>query len=596
MSRPKPSFQSTHLSILLKSAGLAIISLSLFGGMFHYLPVFPFLWILPLAVYVLSLYTSINFSKQLNHSLLLLVKPFLILPVLIPLTIQVPANGYAWILDLIILFFICVMCHSRLFATLNRTKDTSKLLLYITGGTVIGCLMVSLWPHDSPFHGAHFVIALVLVSFVLPMPVIATRIPPPAPAFPWMDIALPIGLFIVLCVMRLIFPHIVAIHYSHIRGIAAAYTVLYCVVASAGCYIQRHTPLSFGLATAAVLMVGMVLGGQYVPYRPDTVFLVFGISNEFLSLCCAMTLAAFLRTSIVFDEKTPFGEIKVKHNIRNNTFELSNNDIIHGAQFIEEKSQMQPLTYYSTKGPLGQVFAGLSGASIKEVAIIGLGAGTIATYGKAGQNFTFYEINPAIDKIARNPVFFTFLKNSRANIKTVIGDGRKMIAEAAPHLYDMIIVDAYSGDIIPKQLMTQEALLLYGEKLTAGGLLVFHISSKSADILPVIARLAGATGYTGLVQYHDPQENAAGSRSISGLGLVVAEKKAPEEDTWSVLFERFIFRMGLLHNEHDMEISSRWAVLTRQADALSFLSIDPRWEPLVEVANTPLWTDVMVKK
>ena len=172
---------------------------------------------------------------------------------------------------------------------------------------------------------------------------------------------------------------------------------------------------------------------------------------------------------------------------------------IHGAQSLDPAARREPLTYYHRTGPLGQVFAVFSGPRAKqEVAVIGLGTGTIACYGQAGQHFTFYEIDPAMEQIARDPRYFTYLSDCPAQVKVILGDARLSLRGAPESFYDMIILDAFSSDAIPIHLVTREAIRLYLAKLKPGGILVFHISNRYLDLKPVLGNLARDAGLVAL--------------------------------------------------------------------------------------------------
>jgi len=126
------------------------------------------------------------------------------------------------------------------------------------------------------------------------------------------------------------------------------------------------------------------------------------------------------------------------------------------------------------------------------VGIIGLGAGIIAAYGRTGDVYRFYEINPLVVKIARTD--FTYLRDSRADVEVILGDARLSLEREAAQDYDIFIVDAFSGDAIPIHLLTREALQLYLSHLKKDGILALHISNLYIDLKPVIQRLAEKAG------------------------------------------------------------------------------------------------------
>ena len=162
---------------------------------------------------------------------------------------------------------------------------------------------------------------------------------------------------------------------------------------------------------------------------------------------------------------------------------------------------------FEVEGPIGEVLAILQQQSELEVALIGLGAGTLADYSRPGDTFTFFEIDPAVVEIATNPDLFTYVSDAEGAIEFFVGDGRVML-ERSSNLYDAILMDAFSSDAIPAHLVTREAVNGYLEHLRADGLLVFHISNRHIDIEPVLGRLADDAGLVARSRFHTPSEAA----------------------------------------------------------------------------------------
>ncbi len=145
---------------------------------------------------------------------------------------------------------------------------------------------------------------------------------------------------------------------------------------------------------------------------------------------------------------------------------------------------------------MGDVF-GLTG--IRDVGVVGLGVGTVAAYGTSGQDFTFFEIDPEVIKIARDPSLFTYLRDSQASVKTTVGDGRLEVEKLPKASLDMLVLDAFSSDAIPVHLLTTEAMRTYADRLRPGGMLVVHISNKVFDLAPVLTSTAQTLGWSGRV-------------------------------------------------------------------------------------------------
>lgn len=181
---------------------------------------------------------------------------------------------------------------------------------------------------------------------------------------------------------------------------------------------------------------------------------------------------------------------------------LTNGTIQHGTQIFGTDAQRKtPTTYYAPDSGVGLALNlccprpdGSVDGSVRarNIGVIGLGAGTLAAYGRPGDRIRFYEINPAVEPIARNA--FTYIRESRAQIDIINGDARTSLAREQPQNFDVLVIDAFSGDAIPLHLLTREAVALYRRHLAPGGILAFHISNQHVDLEPAIALLAQNAG------------------------------------------------------------------------------------------------------
>jgi hypothetical protein len=225
--------------------------------------------------------------------------------------------------------------------------------------------------------------------------------------------------------------------------------------------------------------------------------------------------------SIVFVERNAFGIVKVRKTVHDMNV-LVSGTTVHGAQMTTPDGRGQPLTYYRRIGPLGEIFAARGGRLRgKAIAVIGLGAGTMAAYGEAGQRYDFYEINPVVERVARDPRFFTYLADSPAATRVILGDGRLQIATAPDRSYAMIVLDAFSSDAIPVHLLTREALGVYLDKLQMGGVVVFHITNRHLDLLPVVIDLAADRGMTCLYKEKPGSETPSRFETGSSWAVIV---------------------------------------------------------------------------
>jgi hypothetical protein len=181
---------------------------------------------------------------------------------------------------------------------------------------------------------------------------------------------------------------------------------------------------------------------------------------------------------------------------------LSNGNIQHGTQIFSPELSKTPTTYYAEDSGIGIAMRNCclgrtnSTSSTsnhgRKIGVVGLGAGTIAAYGQPGDQIRFYEINPAVAPIAHN--LFTYIRDSAAQVTIVDGDARTSLLREPPQNFDILVIDAFSGDAIPLHLLTTQALEIYKKHLARGGILAFHISNQHVDLEPEVALLAKAAG------------------------------------------------------------------------------------------------------
>ena len=171
---------------------------------------------------------------------------------------------------------------------------------------------------------------------------------------------------------------------------------------------------------------------------------------------------------------------------------LYSGQIYHGLQFLDLLPSKIATTYYSQEGGLGVAFREMPARTNRNIGAIGLGAGTLATYGKPGDRIRFYELNPDVLRVANS--WFTFLTNSAANVQVVLGDGRLSMEREPNEKFDLLVLDAFAGDSIPVHLLTKEAMRIYQNHLKPDGVMAFHISNTHLDLEPVVKGLADQCG------------------------------------------------------------------------------------------------------
>lgn len=203
---------------------------------------------------------------------------------------------------------------------------------------------------------------------------------------------------------------------------------------------------------------------------------------------------------------------------------LINGTITHGLQFLSPEWRDEPTTYYSRSSGVGIALQTMGRSGPLRVGAIGLGAGTIAAYGRPGDRFTFYEINPLVIQLANEQ--FSFLRDSRAQVTTVLGDARLTLQSQAPQNYDLLVVDAFSGDAIPIHLLTREAFVLYFRQLKTNGLLLVHVSNKHLNLPPVVWGSANSLGKSAVLIDNGPDSKHGISSStwiVVGQGPLFEE-------------------------------------------------------------------------
>jgi len=475
----------------------------------------PLLWVIPLTIYLLSFILVFARKPPVSHGLM--IESFPVIMLLLLATIAFRSVGPLWMLvglHLLAFFLAAMVCHGELARTRPATTRLTEFYLLMAIGGVLGGLFNALIAPLVFKVPIEYPIVMVLACLLWPRQGGAketrrTRV---------MDIALPLALAILLLSVSWTLES---------RGVALTPGILYSVFGPAiiVCYSFSYRPMRFGLGIGAVMLASILTTG--------------GIGRA------------------LYTERSFFGIHRIDQKPARFSGEnyvwLYNGTTVHGFQSLDPERRREPLAYYYRTGPVGQVFSAFSGVLAKHrVAIVGLGAGSLACYGEPGQEMTFYEIDPVVERIARNPQYFTFLQDCRAGLSVIHGDARLSLRNAPDRHYDLMILDAFSSDSIPLHLLTREALELYLSKLAAGGLLVFHTSNRYLDLHPVLADLAENIGLV--------------CRSQKDLSITEAEQR-------------------------EGKMPSTWLVMARTREDFGSIANDSRWSALSGREGARLWTD-----
>jgi hypothetical protein len=185
------------------------------------------------------------------------------------------------------------------------------------------------------------------------------------------------------------------------------------------------------------------------------------------------------------------------------------------------------MSYYGFLTSLGQAMTAYTDpARTHSVGVVGLGTGNMACFAQPGQSWTFYEIDPAVVKIARDPALFNHLSVCKPDAAIVVGDARLTLGETPAGGFDLLVLDAFSSDMIPAHLMTREAFALYAGKVAPGGVIVFHISNRILELEGPLADIAAEAGWVARAQLFVPDADASPFENQASHAVILARSDA----------------------------------------------------------------------
>ena len=470
----------------------------------------PLLWILPLSLYLLTFVLAFGSRSGYFRAVADRGLPLLILPLALLMAAQAqPTIWFAIPLNLLTFAMAALLCHGELANDRPSPVSLTEFYFWIGCGGVLGGLFNTL---AAPvlFTGiAEYSFVLVLACLVRPRaPSVMTTT---TPRYLLRELIMPVAVGaltagLIVSTRRL----------ADNPSLVLAALGLPAIVS----FRRSRRPVPFALSVGAMLLAGAWVGNGY--------------------------------GRVLHTERTFFGVYRVSMDPSGRYHALFHGTTLHGMQAVAETRQGEPLTYYHRTGPFGQAFEQLPHLSnAPEIAVVGLGVGSLASYAAPNQRWIFYEIDPAVERIARNPEYFTFLRHCGNRCSVVLGDARLSLARARPNEYGLIVLDAFSSDAIPMHLVTSEAISLYLTRLAPGGVLAFHISNAHLSLGPVLARAALGHGLTALEQ----------------------QQRVNEADATD----------GKSHSE--------WLIMARDRRDLGSLVGDTRWVTPAVSMSAPLWTD-----
>jgi hypothetical protein len=230
---------------------------------------------------------------------------------------------------------------------------------------------------------------------------------------------------------------------------------------------------------------------------------------------------------VVFADRSFYGTLAVRAVGDGSYHVLQHGTTLHGAQATDPARRTVPITYFSLAGPAGDIVRAARTRGLTErVAVVGLGSGSLACHAQAGERFTFYEIDPLVQRIATDPALFSYLRDCPGRTDIVLGDARVSLSRQPDARYGLLMLDAFSSDVVPVHLLTREAVELYRAHLPPDGLVALHVSNRYLDLEPVIGRVAAALGGTCVSRLDAAQEAGREVGTSASHWLVVARTPA----------------------------------------------------------------------
>jgi hypothetical protein len=492
----------------IKWIALAFVPSSLLLGVTTYLSTdvaaMPLLWVVPLALYLIT-FIVVFARKSRAPSFPIAIVQAVLVTVLVLVVFWDPDLDLRWeyALHLLVFTTTALVLHGELAASRPAPKHLTEFYLWMALGGALGGAFNALLAPVLFKSIAEYQLMVVLACFLRPSwRSQFTSLIEREPGF----------------VIALVPAVALSIGHAHLGGDATK--IIVSVIVAAIVVSLSVNAVRFGTAIA-----GIALAGFFLARNSDRILLT---------------------------DRSFFGAYKVERMYGPANF-LIHGTTIHGAQFLDSARRLMPVTYYHPNGPVGQLFTALRDRlPDKRIGVVGLGAGSLLCYSRPGEEWTFFEIDPLVERISSSGRYFTFLRDCDVRPNVVIGDARLTLAHQPDRRFGLLIIDAFSSDAIPVHLMTRQAFAQYGRVLDDGGILLVHISNQRLGLQPVVAALAKDAGLVALINEHD----------------VTSGKE-----------------------NKDLDYTCDWVVLARRKEDLGPLVTDKRWHPLVTHAGDDPWTD-----
>lgn len=488
----------------------------------------PLLWIVPLAVYLLTFILAFAGRPLIAAGLLSRLQVFSVLGVLIVLISH--ASEPIWFvagLHLMALFTLGLTCHGVLAGRRPGVGHLTEFYVWVAAGGALGGAFNALVAPLIFDSVVEYPLVLALACLLAPAwaslaaaPGGSTSDAAPAPATGRA------GSYGRDVVVALIFTAAVTVIILFVRSFGHTWLrsefIVFAALVCFPMFALRKRPVRFGLSVGGLMLLA--------PLATDADRMTLHAERSFFGIHRVMTVQTSERRM----------------------HQLVHGTTLHGKQWAEPKRCDEPLSYFHRAGPAGQMFAAFGQAPrATSIGVVGLGTGALSAYAERGQSWTYFEIDPAVVRIAANPDWFCYLWRTPVRPRVLLGDARLSLKSDTTR-YDLLVLDAYTSDVVPVHLLTREAFEQYFERLKPGGVLALHLSNRHFDLERVVARIARESGFA-----HRMRVDGTPSKEAAARGI---------------------------------EMSS-WAALAREERDLGPLVADARWRGFRAATTSPLWTD-----
>lgn len=443
----------------------------------------PFLWVLPLALFLATFVIVFQRRPWLAHARMLAVQPWLMATVVVITALGVLPLPLRVGLELAAFFVATMVAHGELADDRPEAENLTEFYLWMSFGGVLGGIFAGLL--------APLVFSTVAEYPILLVAALACRpglrhvgLADVRRAAPWVA-----GAALLFALPSLLGLPIGALPFT--TQLAIAGVVAFAVIAARGDDMRLVGTFAAALAATSAFLPG---------------------------LTDVASIRSFYGVHRIAD--TTDGRFRF----------LFHGTTIHGSERLRRADGMpvegrpSPATYYWIGSPLGDAVEAarvVAGGRLGTVAAIGLGTGSLACHAAPGEDWTFFEIDPEVVRIARDPKLFRYLSSCAPNQRVVVGDGRLTLPSALEQPADLVVVDAFSSDSIPVHLLTREAVRLYGKKLAAHGSIALHLSNRHLELLGVAAAVGAAEGFEVWARDGTPDEAGRGEQHFGSVVAVL---------------------------------------------------------------------------